>query len=111
MLDYSAPCAKDTGFFFLPVSFAAELVSQGCCSEMDALLDLWTNTVYNDEQVQGFDAGQVAYLRNGTGSHLLGYAELAQRWVYPKQRLAGILASCVISNILLSCLIQGRMEA
>ena len=68
MLDYSAPCAKDTGFFFLPVSFAAELVSQGCCSEMDALLDLWTNTVYNDEQVQGFDAGQVAYLRNGTDS-------------------------------------------
>lgn len=111
MLDYSAPCAKDTGFFFLPVSFAAELVSQGCCSEMYALLYSWIDTVYNNVQVQGSDVGQVVYLRNGTGSHLLGYAELAQRWVYPKQRLAGILASCVISNILLSCLIQGRMEA
>ena len=47
---------------------------------MDALLDLWINTVYNDEQVQGSDAGPVVYLRNGTGSPLLGYTELAQRW-------------------------------
>ena len=47
---------------------------------MDALLDLWINTVYNDEQVQGSDVGPVVYLRNGTGNPLLGYAELAQRW-------------------------------
>ena len=80
VLDYNAPCAKDTGFFFLPVSIANELLSQGRCSEMDALLDLWINTVYNDEQVQGSDAGPVVYLRNGTGSPLLGYTELAQRW-------------------------------
>ena len=80
VLDYNAPCAKDTGFFFLPVSVATELVSQGRCSEMDALLDLWINTVYNDEQVQGSDVGPVVYLRNGTGNPLLGYAELAQRW-------------------------------
>ena len=45
VLDYNAPCAKDTGFFFLPVSIANELLSQGRCSEMDALLDLWINTV------------------------------------------------------------------
>lgn len=80
VLDYNAPCAKDTGFFFLPVSVAAELVSQGRCSEMDALLDLWINTVYNDAQVQGSDVGPVVYLRNGTGNPLLGYTELAQRW-------------------------------
>ena len=80
VLDYNAPCAKDTGFFFLPVSIANELLSQGRCSEMDVLLDLWINTVYNDEQVQGSDAGPVVYLRNGTGSPLLGYTELAQRW-------------------------------
>lgn len=80
VLDYNAPCAKDTGFFFLPVSIANELLSQGRCSEMDALLDLWINMVYNDEQVQGSDAGPVVYLRNGTGSPLLGYAELVQRW-------------------------------
>lgn len=80
VLDYNAPCAKDTGFFFLSVSIANELLSQGRCSEMDALLDLWLNTVYNDVQVQGSDAGPVVYLRDGTGNPLLGYAELAQRW-------------------------------
>ena len=79
-MDYNAPCSKDTGFFFLPVSTAGEMVGYGRCSEMDALLDLWINTVYNDDQVQGSDAGPVVYLRNGTGSPLLGYAELAQRW-------------------------------
>ena len=80
VLDYNAPCSKDSGFFFLPVSVAAELVSRGRCSEMDVLLDLWINTVYNDTQVQGSDVGPVVYLRNGTGNPLLGYAELAQRW-------------------------------
>ena len=53
VLDYNAPCSKDTGFFFLPVSTAGEMVGYGRCSEMDALLDLWINTVYNDDQVQG----------------------------------------------------------
>ena len=47
ILDYNAPCQKDTGFFFFPVSTATELVSAGHCSEMDAVLDLWLNTVYN----------------------------------------------------------------
>ena len=79
-LEYNAPYSKDSGFFFLPVSEANELVGSGRCSDMDALLDMWINTVYNDEQVQGSDAGPVVYLRNGTGSPLLGYAELAQHW-------------------------------
>ena len=35
VLDYNCPCQKETGFFFLPVSTAAELVSVGKCSEMD----------------------------------------------------------------------------
>ena len=80
VLDYNAPCQKDTGFFFLPVSLANELVSYGRCSEMDAVLDLWINTVYNDEQVDGSVAGPVVYFRNRTGSPLIGYAELAKRW-------------------------------
>lgn len=79
-LEYNAPCQKDTGFFFLPISVANELVSAGRCSEMDAMLDLWINTVYNDTQVQGSEVGPVVYMRNGTGSPLIGYAELAQRW-------------------------------
>lgn len=80
VLDYNAPCQKDSGFFFLPVSIANELVSIGRCSEMDAVLDLWINTVYNDTQVKGSDTGPVVYLRNGTGNPLVGYAELAKRW-------------------------------
>lgn len=47
---------------------------------MDVLLDLWLNTVYNDEQVQGSEAGPVVYMRNGTGSPLISYADLSQRW-------------------------------
>ena len=80
VFDYNAPCQKDTGFFFLPVSLANGLVSYGRCSEMDAVLDLWINTVYNDEQVDGSEAGPVVYFRNGSGSPLIGYAELAKRW-------------------------------
>ena len=78
--DSNAPCQKDTGFFFFPVSTATELVSAGHCSEMDAVLDLWLNTVYNDPQVLGSDVGPVVYLRNGTGCPLVSYAELASRW-------------------------------
>ena len=80
VLDYNAPCQKDTGFFFLPIAQANELVGAGRCSEMDAVLDLWINTVYNDEQVDGSTVGPVVYLRNGTGCPLTGCAELSERW-------------------------------
>ncbi len=80
VLDYNAPCQKDTGFFFLPVATANEIVSGGRCSEMDVLLDLWVNTIYNDQQVVGSETGPVVYMRNGTGDPLVGYAELGERW-------------------------------
>lgn len=80
VLDYNAPCQKDSGFFFLPISIANELIGSGKCSEMDALLDLWINTVYNDTQVQGSESGPVVYIRNGSGNPLVGYSELATRW-------------------------------
>ena len=60
-LEYNAPCQKDTGFFFLPVSVALELVSSARCSEMDIVLDLWVSAVYNDTQVQGSEVGPVWY--------------------------------------------------
>ncbi|MDR0917255.1 MAG: MarR family transcriptional regulator [Oscillospiraceae bacterium] len=91
VLDYNAPCQKDTGFFFMPVSTAAEIVSAGRCSEMDTVLDLWLNTVYNDNQVQGSDAAPVVYMRNGTGSPLIGYAELAERWGLSKATVGRLL--------------------
>ena len=80
VLDYNAPCQKESGFFFLSIATANELVGYGRCSEMDALMDLWVNTVYNDIQVQGSEAGPVVYMRNGTDNPLVGYAELAERW-------------------------------
>lgn len=35
VLEYNAPCQKDTGFFFLPVSVVTDLISTSRCSEMD----------------------------------------------------------------------------
>lgn len=80
VLDYNCPCQKDSGFFFLPVSVAAELISSGRCSEMDVMLDLWVSAVYNDAQVQGSELGPVVYLRNGTGCPLVTYTDLGARW-------------------------------
>lgn len=75
-LEYNAPCQKDTGFFFLPVSVALELVSSARCSEMDIVLDLWVSAVYNDTQVQGSEVGPVndlaATLRENK-QHLYSY--------------------------------------
>lgn len=91
VLDYNAPCQKDTGFFFIPLSVATELISSEKCSEMDCLLDLWFNTIYNDEQVKGSDIGPVVYMRNGTGNPLLGYSELAERWGISKATVGRFL--------------------
>ena len=91
VLDYNCPCQKETGFFFLPVSTAVELVGAEKCSEMDILLDLWISAVYRDDQVQGSFDGPVAYLRNGTGCPLVSYAELAQRWGLSKATVGRVL--------------------
>ncbi len=91
ILDYNAPCQKETGFFFLPVITANELVGNSKCSEMDAMLDLWINTVYNDRQVQGSDKGPVVYMRNGSGSPLINYTALARRWGVSKSTVCRYL--------------------
>lgn len=91
VLDYNCPCQKDTGFFFMPVITATELVSTGRCSEMDIILDLWLSTIYNDEQVQGSEIGPVVYLRNDTSSPLVNYSELAVRWGISKATVGRIL--------------------
>jgi len=46
ILEYNAPCQKDIGFFFMTVHIAAELIGNGKNTEMDALIDMWINTVY-----------------------------------------------------------------
>lgn len=91
VLDYNCPCQKDTGFFFMPITTATELISTGRCSEMDIVLDLWLSAIYNDAQVQGSELGPVVYLRNGTGSPLVNYSELATRWGISKATVGRIL--------------------
>ena len=91
VLDYNCPCQKDVGFFFLPVSTAAELVSMGKCSDMDILLDLWISAVYNDQRVQGSFSGPVAYFRDGSGCPLVSYSDLAQRWGISKATVGRVL--------------------
>jgi hypothetical protein len=108
ILDYNAPCQKDTGFFFIPISKAAEIVSTEKCSEMDIVLDLWLNTVYNDEQVQGSEAGPVVYMRNGTGSPLIGYADLALRWGQSKATAGRILKKLEQQGLLTLLTYPGR---
>ena len=91
VFEYNAPCQKDTGFFFLPVTVANELIGFGKCSEMDALLDLWIHTVYNDEEVKGSSVGPLVYLRDGTGNPLLSYETLAKRWGVSKATVGRFL--------------------
>ena len=91
VLEYNAPCQKDTGFFFLPVSLTTELISTNRCSEMDVVLDLWMSAVYNDPQVQGSEIGPVIYLRNGSGNPLVTYSELSARWGLSKATVSRVL--------------------
>lgn len=91
VLDYNAPCQKESGFFFLSIATANEIIGYERCSEMDALLDLWINTIYNDTQVQGSETGPVVYMRNGTGNPLVAYAELAERWGVSKATVSRYL--------------------
>lgn len=91
VLEYNAPCQKDTGFFFLPVSLATELISTSRCSEMDIVLDLWLSAIYNDPQVQGSEVGPIIYLRNGSGNPLATYTELGSRWGLSKATVGRVL--------------------
>lgn len=91
VLDYNAPCQKDTGFFFFPVSAVGELAGMGKCSELDIILDLWLNTVYKDDRVQGSDVGPVVYYRSYTGDPFISYTELAERWGVSRSTVSRIL--------------------
>lgn len=109
VLDYNCPCQKDTGFFFLPLTIATELISVGRCSEMDIVLDLWLSTIYNDEQVQGSEIGPVVYLRNGTGCPLVSYQELAARWGISKATVGRILKRLVEKEYISLMSFPGRV--
>lgn len=109
VLDYSCPCQKDSGFFFLPMNVASRLISLGKCSELDALLDLWLNAVYNDHQVAGSEVGPVVYLRNGTGNPLISYFELGRRWGVSKATVGRILEKLTQLDYVKAFSFQGRL--
>lgn len=91
LIEDHAPCQKDTGFFFFPISKAHELVSLGRCSEMDIVLDLWMHAIYNDPRVQGSELGPVVYFRNYTGSPLTTYTDMALRWGISRSTVCRLL--------------------
>ena len=91
VLDYNCPCQKESGFFFMPIAVATELISYGKASEMDVVLDLWLSATYKDNQVRGSEVGPVVYLRNGTGNPLLNYSDLAQRWGLSRSTVGRLL--------------------
>lgn len=90
-LSYSAPCPKDTGFFFFPVAQIPDLIGTGRCSEADMLLDLWMNTVYQDAGVPGSALGPVVYFRQESGLPLISCTNLAVRWGVSKATVHRVL--------------------
>ena len=79
-LEYECRCPKDIGFFFFPICYAEKLIDGKVCSELDAMMDLWLNTIYMDERVLGSDLGPVVYFRNATGDPMTNYSFIARRW-------------------------------
>ncbi len=91
VLDYNCPCQKESGFFFMPISIATELISFGQAPEMNVVLALWLSAIYKDNQVIGSEVGPVVYLRNGTGNPLLNYTDLSQRWGLSRSTVGRVL--------------------
>jgi len=69
----NANLERTDGFSFFPYRLVSEFIGSGKCSEMDIILDLWLNTIYNDSCIPGSDVGPVVYIRNGSRSPLIGY--------------------------------------
>lgn len=90
-LSYSAPCPKDTGFFFFPVAQIPDLIGIGRCSEADMLLDLWLHTVFQDAGVPGSALGPVVYYRNEGSLPLVSCTMLAKRWGVSKATVHRVL--------------------
>jgi len=107
-LDYNYPCLKDVGFFFFPIASAHELISTGKCSEMDIILDLWLHAIYNDDQVNGSEAGPVVYFRNLTGSPVLSYSDLSLRWNISKTSVSRIISKLRVKDYLTLISFSGK---
>ena len=108
VVEANAPCTKDDGFFFFPYRLVSEFIGSGKCSEMDIILDLWLNTIYNDSCIPGSDVGPVVYIRNGSRSPLIGYDELGKRWGISKSTAGRIMRKLEESGYIKMVAFQGK---
>jgi len=91
-MEYEAYCQKDNGFFFFPFDYLELFLAQEVkWSEKDIVMDLWLNTIYNDNRVDGSKVGPVVYFRNGTGNPRTTYSNLAKRWTSSKATVSRVL--------------------
>ena len=92
-LNYNYYSYKGSGFFFFPLPIGRQLIAS--CksagklvfSELDAVMDLWLHTVFNDPTVIGSEYMPVVYYPNMHGIPLLSYTYLAKRWGWSKSRV------------------------
>lgn len=108
IVEDKAPCNKDEGFFFFPHSLISNFIGKGKCSEMDIILDLWMNTIYNDFCISGSDVAPVVYFRNGTQTPLIGYDELGKRWGVSKSTAGRIMRKLEDNGYIEMVAFQGR---
>ena len=108
VVEANAPCTKDDGFFFFPYRLVSEFIGSGKCSEMDIILDLWLNTIYNDTYIPGSDVGPVVYIRNGSRSPLIGYEELGKRWGISKSTAGRIMRKLEETGYIKMVAFQGK---
>ena len=104
----NANLERTDGFFFFPYRLVSEFIGSGKCSEMDIILDLWLNTIYNDSCIPGSDVGPVVYIRNGSRSPLIGYEELGKRWGISKSTAGRIMRKLEESGYIKMVAFQGK---
>jgi len=97
------PCGEDSGFFFISTNKAADIIKSEHCSEMDVMLDLWINAVYNDTQAGYSAAAPVVYMGEKTNSTHIGYSNFAARRGVSKTDAETILKKLEQQDYLLSC--------
>ena len=79
--EYNARCPKDEGFFFFSLKELNKFISLNQkYSDKDIIMDLWLNTVYNDESIVASLLAPVTYFRDKTNSPRTTYSLLAKRW-------------------------------
>ncbi len=92
-LDYNYYSYKGNGFFFFPLPVGRQLIAavktagKPVFSELDAIMDMWLHTVFNDPGVRGSEYMPVLYFSNMKGLPLLSYSYLAKRWGWSKSRV------------------------